>query len=81
MFIRVNEFTPYIEESRDQLRLRFNYAFNNYDLPITDINFDRAYRTNNNILNSAPLLHLTISLGIAFEDFHYKLIAGVIYPQ
>lgn len=63
---------------KNQLRIRFEYNGNEYDLPITDLDFVDKYNKDNNILSNAKNIYLTISLGVLFEGYHYKLVAGVI---
>ncbi len=59
-------------------RGRFQYNGVHYDLPITDVSFLQT------LINGVPSfsqdnVYLTISLGIEFEGWHYKLIAGVVF--
>lgn len=62
-----------------QLRAIFRYGLAFYDLPITDIDFIDRYHQNPTILQGCEHIYLTISLGMAFNEQHYKLAAGVIY--
>jgi hypothetical protein len=62
-----------------QLRARFTYANTPYNLPVTDIEFIHQFGKNPMILQSCNHVYFTISLGIEFNGWHYKLIAGVIY--
>lgn len=62
-----------------QIRARFTYHKINYDLPVTDIDFIEEYTKNSDILKDYQNVHLSISLGVEFKGWHYKLVAGVIY--
>lgn len=64
---------------KNQLRLKFRYNNSEYDLPITDIGFEEKYDADKDVLAKASNIYLTISLGVAYEGWYYKLIAGVIY--
>jgi hypothetical protein len=64
---------------KSKLRLQFKYSDTAYDLPITDINFADKYHKDNKILEQSTDIYLTISLGIVFEGWYYKLVAGIIY--
>jgi len=78
-FIKIITYKVFIKPENNQLRMEFDYNFCGYDLPITDINFEIEYRKNNSILEGVQYLYLTISLAVAHNDWHSKLIAGVIY--
>jgi hypothetical protein len=58
--------------------MKFEYNWNEYDLPITDLDFIEKYNKDKNILNNAKNIYLTISLGVVYEGWYYKLVAGVI---
>lgn len=66
-------------KGKPQIRAEFVYNDHSYDLPITDIDFNRRFRNNSTLLNSCEHIYFTISLGIEFQDWHHKLIAGVLY--
>lgn len=66
-------------QGKRKMRGQYIYNGNSYDLPITDIDFTRAYQEDNNILREIDNLYITISLGVEYEAWHYKLIAGIIY--
>ena len=59
------------EFGKVQKRGQFTYQGNDYDLPITDVDF---------VVGSekGKKCFLTISLGVEYEGWHYKLIAGVV---
>jgi hypothetical protein len=50
-----------------------------YDLPITDVNFIEQFTLDETILAEAEHIFLTVSLGIEHLEYHYKLVAGVIW--
>ena len=82
VFIKPDMFevhTEVTQKGREQLRGHMLFAGNWYDLPITDIEFIAAYTDNRAVLDDYSHIYLTISLGLAYEGWHYKLIAGVIY--
>ena len=62
-----------------QIRAKFAFNGNTYDLPITDIDFENRFSNNSMLLDSCSHIYFTISLGVEFNGWHYKLIAGVIY--
>jgi hypothetical protein len=68
-----------IYEGSNSPKLRLSFTFNNirYELPITDPIFLNQYKTNKNILVDKNLL-LSISLGVVHENWHSKLVAGII---
>lgn len=61
-----------------QLRAKFWYKNNEYDLPITDIDFEKQYGTNKNLLENKQV-YFTISLGEKYKDLYCKLVAGIVY--
>lgn len=67
------------QRGKEQIRGHFVFAGHPYDLPITDIEFIAAYTDNSAVLDDYTHHYLTLSLGLAYEGWHYKLIAGVIY--
>jgi len=85
MLVSTNEF-EIIEKvyddcpERPQIRLIFDYRGNNYDLPITDPEFLRRYRQNPDFLNNVNHVFLSLSLGVCWNDWYYKLVAGIIQP-
>jgi len=79
MFIRAENYELFVKPENNQLRMKFEYNNCKYDLPITDISFESSFRRNNQILDNASNLYLTISLAIVNNGWHSKLIAGVIY--
>lgn len=79
VFIKVNKYNVFIKPENNQLRMNFQYNFLEYDLPITDINFETKFRKNNTILDGIQHFYLTISLAVVHNNWHSKLIAGIIY--
>ena len=62
-----------------QIRAKFVFNGNFYDLPITDIAFINRFRNNSTLLESCTNMYFAVSLGLEFNGWHYKLIAGVVY--
>lgn len=62
-----------------QLRARFTYKNTDYDLPVTDVGFIREFDRNPEVLAKARRFYFVISVGIEFEGFYYKLVAGVVF--
>lgn len=67
------------KKAEDQLRADFFLKAINYNLPVTDVHFLKEYKDNPNKFQKITDLYFTISLGLEFEGWHFKLIAGVIY--
>jgi hypothetical protein len=63
---------------KPHVRLEFKYGSHGYDFPVTDPTFLHRYKTNSNLLKGVSPIYLCVSLGIAWEDWHYKLVAGII---
>ena len=63
---------------QDQLRIEFTHKNLIYNFPVTDVAFLKNYAQNPQIINSINEAYLTISLGLEFEGWHFKLIAGVV---
>ena len=84
MLINVNQFevTQKVYEDnpdRPKTRLAFTYRDTRYDFPVTDPAFLHRYKNNLNLLRGVNQLYLTLSLGIKWEDWYYKLVAGIIF--
>jgi hypothetical protein len=79
VFIKVNKYKAFIKPENNQLRMNFTYNSVEYDFLITDIKFEALFRTNEKILEGVQNLYLTISLAVVHNNWHSKLIAGVIY--
>lgn len=67
--------TQHDEYGHEKYRIQFTYRNNRYDLPLTDAKYMHMLQ-NHNVKGGD--LYFTLSLGVKYEDFHYKLIAGVI---
>jgi len=62
-----------------QLRAKFDFNQNSYDLPITDAAFENSFMDNINLTRNMNNIYFTISLAEEWHKAHYKLIAGVVY--
>ena len=82
MFIYVENVTAYIDENREKSknRMKFSYYGTEYDMPITDPIFLEEFRSDPQRFSMIPSVYLTLSLGMEFEGWHHKLVAGVIIP-
>lgn len=73
MMIKPSKFSVYETQNArggKQVRGKFHFKQNEYDLPITDANYQ--YRSEN-----GKIVYLALSVGLEFEGWHSKLIAGV----
>lgn len=61
-----------------QVRALFSYRNIYYDLPVTDIDFEKEFLRNESIVSASNRFYFTVSLGVEFNGQHYKLIAGII---
>ena len=59
-------------------RLRFTYCRSEYDLPVTDPDFLKKYQSNPNFPNDFSQIYITISIGVVHNNWHNKLVAGII---
>ena len=82
MLIHVENAQAYIDENREKSknRMKFAYYGAEYDFPITDPTFLELFRKQPEQYAYIPDAYLTISLGLEFEGWHHKLVAGVIIP-
>lgn len=86
MFIRVTDF-EIIEKiyednpQKKKIRLAFSYKYNRYEFPITDPVFLHNYQVHADYMNGVDELFLSLSLAINWEDWYYKLIAGIIHNK
>jgi len=78
--VRVEHFYPHIREFgfKPVLRAAFDYHGVHYDLPITDVPYNTAFRESPDSFPKQDSGWLCISLGLAHEGWHYLLVAGVI---
>ena len=67
------------ESGKPQIRAKFVFNGNSYDLPITDIDFTNRFSNNATLLESCTNIYFAVSLGVEFNGWYYKLIAGIIY--
>ena len=83
MFIHVQDARAYIDESRERTKNRMCFVYNGaeYDFPITDPMFLEKFMKNPEQFTIIPNAYLTLSLGLEFEGWHHKLVAGVIIPN
>ena len=82
MFIHVQNASAYIDENREKSknRMKFDYYGTEYDFPITDPAFLDGFKKEPECYANIPDVYLTLSLGLEFEGWHHKLVAGVIIP-
>lgn len=86
MFIKTNQFEV-IEKiyddnpDRPKIRLVFTYNGNQYDLPVTDPVFLHRYQTNPDFLENYHEIFLSLSLAVIWNNWYYKLIAGIILNE
>ncbi len=73
----------YCDEGREnsKYRMKFTYNGSNYDFPITDPVFLEQFKKSPDSYADLDGVYLVLSLGIAFEGFHYKLVATVLIPN
>ena len=82
MFVKPENVEAYQTTSvagNPQIRAKFDFNGNTYDFPITDIDFENRFSSNSMLLDFCSHIYFTISLGVEFNGWYYKLIAGVIY--
>lgn len=60
--------------------MRFTYYGVEYDFPITDPAFLDEFKREPELYANITNVYLAISLGLEFEGWHHKLVAGVIIP-
>lgn len=61
-----------------QVRMLFEHGSHQYDFPVTDPDCIERYRKTPEELKTIRQTYLTLSLGISWEGWHYKLVAAVI---
>jgi hypothetical protein len=64
--------------SRPKTRLIFKYNGNQYDFPITDPVFLHQYHGSPDMLENINRLYLSLSLAVEWENWCYKLVAGIV---
>lgn len=82
MLIRPDKASAHIDENREKSknRMSFSYYGVEYDFPITDPSFIEYLKKNPEKYVNINDVYLTLSLGLEFEGWHHKLVAGVIIP-
>lgn len=83
MLIRPENASAYIDEEREKskYRMKFTYYGSHYDFPITDPVFIEKLKKNPERYADLNGVYLTLSLGLEFEGFHFKLVAAVLPPN
>jgi len=59
-------------------RVKFAYHGNRYDLPVTDPVFLKNYQANPEFVKGYTQMEMTLSLGVEYKGWYYKLIACII---
>ena len=82
MLIHPDKAGAYRDENREKSknRMKFTYYGIEYDFPITDPAFLDEFKREPERYADIPNVYLAISLGLEFEGWHHKLVAGVIIP-
>ena len=82
MLIHPDEASAYRDENREKSknRMKFTYYGVEYDFPITDPVFLDKFKREPERYDNIPDVYLSLSLGLEFEGWHHKLVAGVIIP-
>ncbi|HEY1115194.1 MAG TPA: hypothetical protein VGE66_16600 [Chitinophagaceae bacterium] len=62
-------------------RLVFRYNLDTYDLPITDPVFLHRYKLDPDLLEGVEELYLTLSLGVNWNHWYYKLVGCVLHSK
>lgn len=81
MFIKPDKTVIYKDFTNEELgKLRMKITYNDiiYDLPVTDPAFLSKKETFSGTEQTMGDCYLTVSLGEEWDEWHYKLIAGVI---
>ena len=83
MLIKPENAHAFIDEEREKskYRMKFSYYGSNYDFPITDPEFIEALKKNPEHYSDLKNIYLTLSLGLEFEGFHFKLVAAVFFTE
>ena len=83
MLIQPENVCAYCDEEREnsKYRMKFTYSGSNYDFPITDPVFLEQFKKNPEKHADLNGVYLVLSLGLAFEGFHFKLVATVVFPK
>lgn len=80
MLIHPDKASAYRDENREKSknRMKFTYYGVEYDFPITDPSFLEEFKREPERYDNIPDVYLVLSLGLEFEGWHHKLVAGVI---
>lgn len=80
MLIHPDKASAYRDENREKSknRMKFTYYCVEYDFPITDPSFLEEFKREPERYDNIPDVYLALSLGLEFEGWHHKLVAGVI---
>ncbi len=65
-------------EKDPQPRGKLTVNGNEYDLPVTDPVFRKLIQDDQDKANSYSIYYITLSLGVEHDEWHSKLIAGII---
>lgn len=84
MMLKLSDFTIIEKVYPDnptypQVRLVFKYKDHKYDLPVTDPGFLHSYKINPHILDRIRTIYVTLSLGVEFNGWYYKLVAAILW--
>ncbi len=84
MLLKLNQFDVFKKSyddrhGRPQRRLEFQFNDHPYDFPITDPVFLYRHKNNPDLLKNINQIYVCVSLGIEWEGWYYKLVAGVVY--
>lgn len=77
--IEVRDVRIYERDGDGHIRAQFSHGRYLYDLPVTDVNFIEQFALNEAVLAEAEHVFFSVSLGIEHLEFHYKLVAGVVW--
>lgn len=82
MLIHPEKASAYRDENREKSknRMKFTYYGVEYDFPITNPAFLDELKREPERYENIPNVYLALSLGLEFEGWHHKLVAGVIIP-
>ena len=83
MLIHPDKASAYRDDNREKSknRMKFTYYGIEYDFPITDPAFLDEFKREPEHYDEIPDVYLALSLGLEFEGWHHKLVAGVIIPS
>lgn len=71
--------TQYDNYGHEKYRIQFSYKGYKYDFPLTDPEYiSKLQKRSRNGGTRNDELYLTLSLGVNYKDWHYKLVAAVV---